>query len=151
LASSIEAEEAEEIGVEHLLRDVKDNLVGSLSTHVTSQIDSLRSLQSRLEDIRGYLSKVVDGGLPINHQIIYNLQDIFNLLPNVNVPEFAKAFSVNTNDEMLVIYISSMIRAVIALHNLIDNKLQNRDVEFGGEKKDKEAMDVDTKEDEVKV
>ncbi|CAG8455889.1 13739_t:CDS:2 [Racocetra fulgida] len=123
--SQIEAEEAEEIGVEHLLRDIKDNAVGTLSTRVTDQLNSLKGLQSRLEEIRDYLQKVVNGTLPVNHQIIYNLQDIFNLLPNLNVSETVKSFSVKTNDQLLVIYLSSLIRAVIALHNLINNKIEN--------------------------
>lgn len=50
-------------------------------------------------------------------------QDVFNLLPNLNVNELIKAFSVKTNDMMLVIYLSSLIRSVIALHNLINNKV----------------------------
>ncbi|CAG8612885.1 187_t:CDS:2, partial [Cetraspora pellucida] len=123
--SQIEAEEAEEIGVEHLLRDIKDNAVGTLSTRVTDQLNSLKGLQSRLEEIRDYLQKVVNGTLPVNHQIIYNLQDIFNLLPNLNISETVKSFSVKTNDQLLVIYLSSLIRAVIALHNLINNKIEN--------------------------
>lgn len=75
---------------------------------------------------------VVMGKLPINHQIIYNLQDIFNLLPNLNIPSVSKAFSVKTNDELMVIYLSSMIRAVIAMHNLIENKIVNREAEKNG-------------------
>ena len=83
------------------------------------------------------------------------LQDVFNLLPNLNVAELIKAFAgeakilfsafgifimssnfshslihmcalfyaVKTNDMMLVIYLSSLIRSVIALHNLINNKV----------------------------
>jgi hypothetical protein len=85
------------------------------------------------------------------------LQDVFNLLPNLNVNELIKAFAgnlasfvwfnitdlifsysrnpycssimfpffcaVKTNDMMLVIYLSSLIRSVIALHNLINNKV----------------------------
>lgn len=123
--SQIDAEESEEIGVEHLLRDIKDNAVGTLSTRVTDQLNSLKGLQSRLEEIREYLQKVVNRQLPINHQIIYNLQDIFNLLPNLNVTDTVKSFSVKTNDQLLVIYMSSLIRAVIALHNLINNKIEN--------------------------
>ena len=69
------------------------------------------------------------GPRPINHQIIYRLQDIFNLLPNLNVEELIKAFAVKTNDMMLAIYLSSIIRAVVALHNLVDNRLVNKDKE----------------------
>ncbi|KAK0550768.1 proteasome regulatory particle subunit [Tilletia horrida] len=136
--SVIEAEEAEEIGVEHLLRDIRDTTtVGTLSTRVSQQLSSLRGLQSRLLEIRDYLSSVVkpEGGaaLPINHQIIYNLQDIFNLLPNLNNPETVRSFSVANNDQLLVVYLSSLIRAVIALDNLIANtrKLESQEAEAG--------------------
>ncbi|XP_073129603.1 uncharacterized protein [Henckelia pumila] len=47
-------------------------------------------------------------------------EDVFNLLPNLNVSELIKAFAVKTNDMMLVIYLSSLIRSVLALHNLIN-------------------------------
>ncbi|GJJ73880.1 26S proteasome regulatory subunit N8 [Entomortierella parvispora] len=127
--SEIEAEEAEEIGVEHLLRDIKDNVVGTLSNRVGDQLRSLKGLQQRLEEIQEYLGKVVAGSLPINHQIIYNLQDIFNRLPNLEDPDTIKSFSVKTNDQLLVIYLSSLIRSVIALHNLINNKIENKRAE----------------------
>jgi len=67
--------------------------------------------------------------MPINQQIMYNLQDIFNLLPNLNVEELVKSFAVKTSDMMHVVYLSSLIRSVIALHNLINNKLSNNEAE----------------------
>lgn len=150
--SEFEAEEAEEIGVEHLLRDIKDNAVGTLSTRVNNQLNSVKGLQTRLEDIRDYLQKVVAGQLPVNHQIIYNLQDIFNLLPNLQTQEMVKSFSVKTNDQLLVIYLSSLIRAVIALHNLINNKIENLKGEgiTNGEEKDAETKDGEKKPEEKK-
>ena len=54
--------------------------------------------------------QVIDGKLPMNHQITYILQDIFNLLPDLANPEFVKAINVNTNDQMLVVYTASLIR-----------------------------------------
>lgn len=140
--SEIEAEEAEEIGVEHLLRDIKDNVVGTLSTRVGDQLRSLKGLQQRLEEIQEYLGKVVAGSLPINHQIIYNLQDIFNRLPNLEDPETIKSFSVKTNDQLLVIYLSSLIRSVIALHNLINNKIENKRAEEEMDGVDKDGKPV---------
>ena len=121
--SGIEAEEAEEIGVEHLLRDIKDLSTGTLGTRVADQLASLRGLQDRLTEIADYLGQVVQGELPINHQVIYHLQDVFNLLPNLAQadsadPGASKPFTIATNDQLLVMYLSSMIRAVIALHNL---------------------------------
>ncbi|KAK0508276.1 hypothetical protein JMJ35_009360 [Cladonia borealis] len=84
--SIIEAEEAEEIGVEHLLRDIRDVAVGTLSTRITSQLQSLQGLHLRLRDIGTYLQKVIDKELPVNHAILGNLQDVFNLLPNLSNP-----------------------------------------------------------------
>lgn len=50
------------------------------------------------------------------------MQDIFNLLPNLNVAELSRSFAVESNDMMLVLYLASLIRSVLALHDLIDNK-----------------------------
>ncbi|OWM83540.1 hypothetical protein CDL15_Pgr013021 [Punica granatum] len=127
--SEIAAHEVEEIGVEHLLRDVKDTTISTLATEVTGKLTALKGLDARLKEIRGYLDLVIDGKLPLNHEILYHLQDVFNLLPNLNVNELIKAFAVKTNDMMLVIYLSSLIRSVIALHNLINNKILNKEHE----------------------
>ncbi|KAH9814705.1 maintenance of mitochondrial structure and function-domain-containing protein [Melampsora americana] len=162
--SSIEAEESEEIGVEHLLRDIKDLSTGTLSTRVTDRLSSLRGLQARLSEISDYLQGVIKNDLPVNHQIIYNLQDIFNLLPNIDlsptttsssapveksldgdvsmsgltdiaagakdltslVLDRSRPLTIVTNDQLLVMYLSSLIRAVIALHGLVNNKLENQ-------------------------
>ncbi|XP_038070269.1 26S proteasome non-ATPase regulatory subunit 7-like [Patiria miniata] len=127
--SEMGAEEAEEVGVEHLLRDIKDTSVGSLSQRITGQLLGLKGFFSQMQHIQSYLEQIAAGKLPINHTIIYQLQDIFNLLPDVNLMEFVRSFVVTTNDQMLVIYLASLIRSVIALHNLISNKVQNRDLE----------------------
>jgi 26S proteasome regulatory subunit N8 len=127
--SEIGAYEAEEIGVEHLLRDVKDATISTLATEVGGKLVALKGLEARLKEIHAYLELVVEGRLPLNHEILYHLQDVFNLLPNLNVHELVKSFAVKTNDMMLVIYLSSLIRSVIALHNLINNKMLNKEHE----------------------
>lgn len=108
----------------------------------------LKGLFSQLQEIHSYLDKVSTGALPINHQIIYHLQDIFNLLPDVNLQSFVKSVYVKTNDQMLVVYLASLIRSIIALHNLINNKVQNRDAEKneGKEKEPKDKKKEETKD-----
>ncbi|KAL1661244.1 maintenance of mitochondrial structure and function-domain-containing protein [Schizophyllum commune] len=120
--SAIEAEEAEEIGVEHLLRDIKDSTTTTLATRVEEQLASLRGLQARLTDIQKYLVDISTGKMPLNHQIVYHLQDALNLLPDLSDPTTTQSFVSSTNDELLVVYLSSLLRAVIALHALVDNK-----------------------------
>jgi 26S proteasome regulatory subunit N8 len=124
-------------------------------------LQSLQGLHLRLRDIGQYLQKVLDEDLPVNHAILGNLQDVFNLLPNLSTPkaapvggatsgagaagaidngELARAMSIKTNDQLMAIYLSSLIRAITAFHDLIENKIQNK----------QQAEDKEAKKDEVK-
>merc|ERR1712147_446263 len=67
--TEIGAEEAEEVGVEHLLRDVKDTTVGTLSQRITGQLMGLKGLNQKLTDMKSYLDKANTGELPMNHEI----------------------------------------------------------------------------------
>lgn len=76
------------------------------------------------------------------------------MLPNLSTPsidgedgsnnELARAMSVKTNDQLMSIYISSLIRAIIAFHDLIDNKIKNRQDQ--AEEKEKEQKEREEKE-----
>jgi 26S proteasome regulatory subunit N8 len=155
LPSEIGAEEAEEVGVEHLLRDIRQKMHGTLSQRVTRQVSGLKGLSRNLKDIEEYLSCVVKGDLPMNHQIVYELQDVLNLLPDVNFQEFVTSYEVETNDEMAVVYLANVIRTIVALHNLINNKIHNRQLEESAKKdgvkdgkgdgKEKDEKDKDSK------
>jgi 26S proteasome regulatory subunit N8 len=119
----------------------------------------LQGLHLRLRDIGQYLQKVIDGTLPVNHAILGNLQDVFNLLPNLSTPktssnlvdesdspskgnsELAHAMSIKTNDQLMAIYLSSLIRAITAFHDLIENKIQNRQQQEEKEAKKDEVKD----------
>jgi len=59
-------------------------------------------------------------------------------LPNLKVEEMVRSMSVKTNDYMHVIYVSTLIRSVISLHNLINNKIATKEIEVENQKKDKE-------------
>lgn len=166
--SLIEAEEAEEIGVEHLLRDIRDQAAGNLSLRVTQTYQSLLGLHQKLREIASYLDKVYQKKLPINHTILGKLQNVFNLLPNLSnasmdasgkgsnnqVPSqtanpLSTAFTIKTNDELMIVYISTLVRAIIAFHDLIENKLENKKL---NEKKPIEAdIEVDTNDESSKA
>lgn len=172
LPSVIQAEEAEEIGVEHLLRDIRDQACGNLALDLTHNFQSLTSLDERLARITSYIDKVIAKELPINNTILGKLQDIFNRFPNLSGlteaateakrakklalangtgPEtdaklraidaetqaqsdsiesenrqLANAFNVKTNDELMLLYVSSLVRSIIAFHDLIENKIENK-------------------------
>lgn len=49
---------------------------------------------------------------------------------------------VKTNDQLMTIYLSSLVRAITAFHDLIDNKIQNRQqAEEQEAKKDEEKKE----------
>lgn len=133
--------------MEHLLRDIKHSTTETLSTRVAEQLASLRGLQSRLTDIRNYLQDVARGKMPVNHQIVYNLQDALNLLPDLSDSVFTQSFSSTTNDELLVVYLSSLMRAVIALHALVDNKASIGRTELEESEENKEKKDGEKEKD----
>ena len=99
---------------------------------------------------------MLDKELPVNHAILGNLQDVFNLLPNLSTPtpkgdakstgagELGYAMGIKTNDQLMAIYLSSLIRAITAFHDLIENKVQNKQHH---EDKEKEMNEEKTKKD----
>jgi hypothetical protein len=70
------------------------------------------------------LTLVRDGKLPINHQVIYQLQEIIGLLPQLGGDvDLGKAFRAGVNDQSIIVYLSSIIRTVLALHDLSTSPL----------------------------
>jgi len=137
LPSEVGAEEAEEVGVEHLLRDIKDlGAGGSLTDKIQRQLASLKGLHSCLRDLHEYVGLVTAGKLPLNHEISYLLQNVFNLLPNVEDNTFVSSMTTLTSDQMLILYLSALVRSTIALHNLINNKIENQRAEQEAERKE---------------
>lgn len=66
-----------------------------------------------------------------------------------------KSFAAKNNDMMFVLYVCSLSKSIIALHSLINNKLQNKEVELNktkeAEKKVEEKKDASEKNDKKEV
>eukprot|EP01017_Pseudomicrothorax_dubius_P042529 TRINITY_DN6954_c0_g1_i5.p1 TRINITY_DN6954_c0_g1~~TRINITY_DN6954_c0_g1_i5.p1 ORF type:complete len:273 (+),score=105.31 TRINITY_DN6954_c0_g1_i5:103-819(+) len=148
LPSTVRAFEPEEIGVEQLLRELRDVNMTTLGSEVAQKISSLKALISKLDIIRFYLDQVAAGTAAPNQQVIFNLQEIFNLLPNLNSQELIDAFTTRNNDSSFVLYLCSMIRSIGALHDLLNNKISNREAEREREK-EKEDKKAEREKDKV--
>jgi len=135
--SLIGALEAEEVGVEHLLRDINDPTVSTVANLIKAKIAGLGTLTEKLVEMKDYLEAVLAGKVKMNQTIVSNMQTIQNLLPNLNTDSLVKALLVKTNDMYLVIYLSSLIRTVIALHDLVNNKIKFMEGEDDGTDKTK--------------
>merc|ERR1711957_137040 len=144
------AMEAEEVGVEHLLRDINDPTVSTVANLVKSKLSGLSTLTEKLVEMKDYLEAVSEGRMKANSEIIANMQAIVNLLPNLNVEELVRSMLVKNNDMHMVIYLSALIRRVIALHDLVRNRIAYNDevgdglekvakIEAGEEKKEEDG------------
>lgn len=123
VTSGIEAEEAEEVGVEHLLRDLRDGAISRLQTDIASKTHSLTVLDRQLGELDAYLEAVMQKKLPVNQGIIAAAQNMFNLLPDVHSASSQLALTIKTNDQLAMIYVGALTRAAISLNDLINNKM----------------------------
>ena len=153
LNTTIEASLPEEIGVEFMLRDINDtNREGNITKLANDKVMSFKALIKRLNEIKNYLEKIINQTIPTNPQIIYNIQEIFNYLPNFDTESVIKAMSIQTNNNYLVLYLSWITKTIVALHKLINNKIMLKEEEKQPEKKDnkKDEKDKNKKEEESK-
>lgn len=58
----------------YFIRDVKDATVSTLATEVSGKVQGVQGLSSRLGEIRQYLDLVLNGKMPVNHEIMKQLQ-----------------------------------------------------------------------------
>lgn len=70
---SVAAFEAEEVGVEHLVREIKDLNMDSLQNKMTNKINSLIALQDKIKVIAKYLEQVQTGQRKGDKKIIFAL------------------------------------------------------------------------------
>lgn len=155
--SQMGALEAEEVGVEHLLRDINDPTVSTVASLIKGKIAGLATLTEKLVECKDYLESCVRGEQKVNPEIVANLQTILNLLPNLNTEDLVRAFIVKTNDMQMAIYLGALIRSVIALHDLVNNRIQYGEdgTEMDGKEEEKKEetvtdKDKDKKKDESK-
>jgi 26S proteasome regulatory subunit N8 len=129
LSSTIEASLPEEIGVEFLLRDINDSNKSPIHKLLNQKLTSVKALSQRLNEIKTYLQNVIMKRISPSPQIINNIQEIFNFLPNFETEEIIKSLSVQTNNDYLILYMSWMIRSIISLHKLLNNKIMIKEEE----------------------
>lgn len=114
--------EVEEVGVEHLLRDIKDVDMSEIGTTLTNSVHGLAALESRLRGISDYLKDVIEGKLTADNEIIGIIQSIFNLLPNLELPDTVDSLSTKSDDSAFMVFISQLCRSVVSLHELVNKK-----------------------------
>ena len=84
----------------------------------------------------------MNGRLISNPLIINNIQEIFNFLPNFETDEIIKSLSIQTNNNYLVLYLGWLVRTIIALHKLINNKIMLKEDEKPEKKEEKKKEEI---------
>lgn len=114
----IEAEEAEEVGVEQLVEDIKDIDIGDLGNKVENVKIGLRELSKGLKSLGKYLESVQAGDLPYNTEIMEMVQEIMNHIPRrypAGMPEYMRELNINS-------YVCAAVRSVVLLHDVEESK-----------------------------
>ena len=67
-----------------MLREIKEIPLNSLESSIFQKIQALKGLEDKIQEIVEYLRDVKEDKLPANNKIMFLLQEIVNLLPNLN-------------------------------------------------------------------
>lgn len=128
ISCKIVAEESENVGIEQLLRYVKDLHVGDLQTKIDQKAKGIINLKKEFQAMANYLQKASNNEIIPNNDVINNIQKIWYSIPKLNLAQQNKSVLVsNTNDAYLMAYISSISRAISGIHSLIENKISNKE------------------------
>lgn len=115
-----------------ILSSIESELVPLAIKH-NKCIASLSTLVENLKTIVAYLSKISTStqststqstSFVLNPKINNLLQDIVHFLPS-SEDDLSTALTQISNDHMAMVYIATLNRTIISLHNLIDNKMSN--------------------------
>ena len=119
---SIESLPVEEIGVEYMLKNINNPTLTSLSEQIKDKIIALKGLSDRLQLISTYLTEVGEDMTKYNVDIMYEVQNILNLLPNLQVESLNDALITKTNEFYMLLFLSTMIRSLIPIYELLKKK-----------------------------
>lgn len=121
----VSAYEAEEVGVEHLVREIKDLNMDTLKTKLNNKAASLLALERKIGTITKYIDDVIADRRKPDPQILLVLHEIISRLPKTMSADFKKTLSENVNDNYLTLFTSSLVKGVIGVHGLLNNRIKN--------------------------
>lgn len=121
LPCEIAANEAEEIGVEHLLKDIKTSTKNPITKVAKRQVKALNTLKIHVDTIIEYLEQCARDNITPPLEISRHLQEAYDLISTVGLPEYQEATQVWNNDISVVSYVSTIGKITTQFGNLIDS------------------------------
>jgi translation initiation factor 3 subunit F len=121
------AHEAEKIGVDALITGQPDGKQLDAPATILSDFDSLElsvsKLLDMLEAVSAYVTKVVEGKIPGDPEIGRAIGAALAAVPNIDSSNFDKMFTSNIQDLLMIVYLSNLTRAQLALADKISGLL----------------------------
>eukprot|EP00796_Vickermania_ingenoplastis_P013373 gene13373-9200_t len=115
-------EPAEEIGIEHLLRDVTDSTITNLSTQIQERELSLTHLSRILGQIEDYLADVAKGVMPMSEDVLGVLQELISLQPEIFMQKTSTSMIRHTNDQAISTFLAALGRLIGTIHMVLVNR-----------------------------
>jgi translation initiation factor 3 subunit F len=117
------AHEGEKIGVDALISGQPESKNLDAPATILSDFDSLESsigkLLDMLETVKEYVSKVVDGKIQGDPEIGRAISNALAAVPNTDSASFEKMFTGSAQDLLMIVYLSNLTRAQLALADKI--------------------------------
>ncbi|KAI5127793.1 26S proteasome regulatory subunit N8 [Nematocida parisii] len=114
----IEAEEAEEVGVEQLVEEIKDINIGDVENKICRIKQALAELSNGLSTIEEYLQAVENGDRPYDPETMNSIQELMNNIPR-RIPgemkEYLDELDINS-------FICATVRPVVLLNEIEKSK-----------------------------
>jgi len=118
----IKGSDAEEVSVEHLIREVKEAHALSFKGQLQGHFGSIKEYVKNLKQIKDYLDDVAHGVMPPNQNVLRSIQDVLSLLPCHGDGKVIEGYEAIAKGTDLINYIGSLSLAVMTLHDLLENR-----------------------------
>ncbi|KAG4079277.1 hypothetical protein HA402_007000 [Bradysia odoriphaga] len=122
LTYTLATEEAERIGVDHVVR-MSTNDVGEKSVvaeHLLTQYSAIKMLHSRVKVVLEYIKSVENGTLQPNHEVLREAYSLSHRLPVVQGSTFREEYYTQSNDVALITYLGSLTKGCNDMNNLVN-------------------------------
>mmetsp|Transcript_4319 Transcript_4319/g.10563 ORF Transcript_4319/g.10563 Transcript_4319/m.10563 type:complete len:329 (+) Transcript_4319:113-1099(+) len=117
---SIESERIAVDHVAHILPSGDSNSGSALAQHIGTQYTAISVLSERIKVIQDYAKAVAEGRLPTDHELMRQIKSLCARLPALNSSRLNEEFLCDSNDALLITYMSTITKGTSAINEIID-------------------------------
>jgi COP9 signalosome complex subunit 6 len=115
------SDEAERITAVHCAKVLTDDVGGSVvGPHYATLHKAIKMLNQRVKVLLQILSDMDTGKLKPDHRIMRDIKGLCNRLPTMDSREFKEDFLSEYNDDLLVVYLSSITKGTQLIGEVMD-------------------------------